>query len=234
MNEGNTRYGSVGSMSKKQMIVKRLFDLVVALAGIIVLAPLLVIVGILVKITTPGPILFQQVRVGRFGKTFVCVKFRTMVVATSMLGTVTTASDPRITPVGRVLRLVKLDELPQLFNVLTGKMSFVGPRPDVPGYADLLVGEAKRMLLLRPGITCPASIYFRYEEQILEQCADPVSYNDRIIWPKKIEMNLQYLRDWSIWKDVGLIIITLIPACNRFFRLTGPSPRTPGELEQSL
>jgi lipopolysaccharide/colanic/teichoic acid biosynthesis glycosyltransferase len=130
-------------------------------------------------------------------------------------GTITTSTDSRITPIGRWLRRYKLDEFPQLWNVLIGKMSFVGPRPDVPGYADRLEGAARTILELRPGITGPASLYFRNEEDLLATSKDPREYNDTVIWPRKVELNLAYAENWSFWKDIGYILITVIPALNR-------------------
>ena len=146
-------------------------------------------------------------------------------------GSVTTSADARITPIGRLFRNYKLDESPQLWNVLVGKMSFVGPRPDVPGYADKLEGEARQVLELRPGITGPATLYFRYEEDLLAQVSDPKQFNDTVIWPKKIRLNLEYLENWSFWKDVGYILITVVPSLNRTLKLVPESPRKAEEVE---
>jgi lipopolysaccharide/colanic/teichoic acid biosynthesis glycosyltransferase len=134
-------------------------------------------------------------------------------------GSITTSGDVRITPIGRFLRRFKLDEYPQLWNVLIGNMSFVGPRPDVPGYADRLSGDARRILQLRPGITGPATLYFRNEEELLSSVADPKKYNDEVIWPKKVEMNLQYLDTWGFWKDIGYIFVTVLPFTKRFIKI---------------
>ncbi len=134
-------------------------------------------------------------------------------------GTITASSDIRITHLGKYLRKYKLDELPQLWNVFTGKMSFVGPRPDVPGYADCLEGENKKILELRPGITGPASIYFRNEEELLAKAINPQVYNDEVIWPQKVKINLRYIENWSFWKDIGFILITIFPFLDRWFRL---------------
>ena len=135
-----------------------------------------------------------------------------MYAGSEQKGTITSATDERITPIGRFLRNYKLDEFPQLWNVLIGRMSFVGPRPDVPGYADRLQGEARKILELRPGITGPASLYFRDEEDILAKAENPQEYNDTILWPKKTELNLQYCREWSFWKDIGYILVTIFPS----------------------
>jgi len=132
---------------------------------------------------------------------------------------ITAASDSRITPVGKFLRRFKLDELPQLWNVLAGKMSFVGPRPDVPGYADKLRGNDRRILELRPGITGPATLFFRNEEELLEKVEDKQKYNDEMIWPEKVRLNLEYLENYSFWKDIGYILITILPPLENILKL---------------
>lgn len=128
-----------------------------------------------------------------------------------MFGSVTTGSDKRVTAIGKILRKYKLDEFPQLYNVLIGRMSFVGPRPDVPGYADLLQGEDRKILELRPGVTGPASLRFRDEEELLAMVENPREYNDKVIWPEKVEINKAYYDNWSFWKDVGYIFETILP-----------------------
>jgi len=180
-------------MRASQRFTKRAFDIAASLIGLIVFALPFVLVGVVVKLSSNGPVFFVQNRVGRHGKLFSCLKFRTMFVGSETYGTVTTARDTRITPIGRFLRRYKLDEFPQLWNVLTGKMSFVGPRPDVPGYADRLTGDAQRILELRPGITGPATVHFRGEEELLSTVADPRKYNDEVIWPTKVALNLAYI-----------------------------------------
>jgi len=165
----------------------------------------------MVRATSPGPVLFVQPRVGRHGKLFKCYKFRTMVTGSHALGSITTATDSRITDYGRILRRYKLDELPQLWNVFIGKMSFVGPRPDVPGYIDQLKGDDRQVLELLPGITGPATILFRNEEQLLEEFYDQKAFNDEIIYPEKVRINLKYLESASFWKDIGYIIATVMP-----------------------
>ncbi len=199
--------------------VKRTFDIIMATIGILVLWPFGILIAIAVILSSRGPALFLQKRIGRHGKMFNCIKFRTMYSEASRSGFITTASDKRITPLGKYLRKFKLDEFPQLLNVLTGKMSFVGPRPDVPGYADRLEGEDRKILLLRPGITGPASIYFRNEEDLLAGVRDPKTYNDQIIWPQKVRLNKEYLENWSFWKDIGFILITIIPPLNKWLKL---------------
>lgn len=210
--------------------LKRAFDCLAALLGMVILSPFFVLICIAVKCSSPGPVFFRQNRVGRGGKIFKTVKFRTMRVGAESQGSVTTATDIRITPVGRVLRFWKLDELPQLWNVFLGHMSLVGPRPDVQGYADRLEEEERRVLELRPGITGPATLYFRYEEELLSRAPDPQRFNDAVIWPLKVRMNLEYLRTWSFWKDIGYIAITLLPSLNNIMHLIPPPPKTPEEL----
>jgi lipopolysaccharide/colanic/teichoic acid biosynthesis glycosyltransferase len=201
------------------MLIKRLFDIIASFLGGIILFPIAVIIALCIRFSSKGPVFFLQKRVGRQGKLFTCIKFRTMYLDSEKHGSVTTAKDRRITPVGKILRKLKLDELPQLWNVFIGKMSFVGPRPDVPGYADKLQGEAKKILSLRPGITGPATLYFRNEEELLASVPNPKEYNDKVIWPKKVELNLAYLDNWGFWKDIGYIFITIFPSLNKIFKM---------------
>jgi lipopolysaccharide/colanic/teichoic acid biosynthesis glycosyltransferase len=190
--------------------MKFLFDRVVSFCGLLFLWPILAVVAVLIRIKMPGgPIIFKQQRVGRNGKLFTMYKFRSMKVAHSG-SSVSVAGESRITPLGAVLRKYKLDELPELWNVLIGDMSFVGPRPDVPGYADLLKGRDRDILKLRPGITGPASLKYRNEEQILAQVEDPVKYNDEVIFPDKVRINLYYLENQSLWMDIKLIVCTIL------------------------
>jgi len=158
---------------------------------------------------------FIQVRIGRRGRPFQVIKLRTMREMLSFTTCVTTSQDPRITRWGNFFRKTKIDELPQLINVLFGQMSFVGPRPDVPGYADRLQGNDRRILELYPGITGPATLKFRNEETLLAQVPDPQSYNDEIIFPEKVRLNLAYLEYWSFWKDIGYILVTIMPGLVR-------------------
>ena len=204
------------------MILKWIFDRVVSLLGLLILWPVLLIVAILIKIKMPGgPAFFVQKRVGKDGKLFNCYKFRTMIPVKNNEGaegkkgdkewsTVSVAGDSRITPFGAKLRHYKLDELPGLWNVLIGDMSFVGPRPDVPGYADMLTGDDRRMLELRPGITGPASLKYRDEEELLAKVDNPIEYNDKVIFPDKVRINLYYLDHYSFWKDIQMIIYTVL------------------------
>ena len=156
-----------------------------------------------------GAVIFKQKRVGRYGKLFTMYKFRSMKVDHSG-SSVSVKGENRITPLGAKLRKYKLDELPELWNILRGDMSFVGPRPDIPGYADKLEGENRRVLLLKPGITGPASLKYRNEEELLSLQNDPVKYNDEVIYPDKIRINLYYLSHWSFWLDIKIIVYTLL------------------------
>lgn len=193
------------------MILKWIFDRVMALVGLVILLPVFLVVGILIKIKMPdGPILFRQKRVGKGGRIFTMVKFRSMVVSHSG-SSVSVAGESRISPLGAKLRKYKLDELPELWNVLIGDMSFVGPRPDVPGFADNLVGEEREILRLRPGITGPASLKYRNEEELLASVDDPIRYNAEVIYPDKVRINLDYLRHWSFARDLKYIVQTLLP-----------------------
>ena len=213
------------------MILKWIFDRVVALIGLLVLWPVLVIVAILVKVKMPGgPAFFVQKRVGKGGKLFDCHKFRTMTVKHNG-STVSVAGDSRITPLGATLRHYKLDELPGLWDVLIGNMSFVGPRPDVPGYADKLVGDDRDVLKLRPGITGPATLKYRLEDEMLADVRRLMSeggclpqeqidiksdqelavwYNDYVIYPDKVRLNCYYYRHYSFIKDIQMILCTVL------------------------
>lgn len=189
-------------------MLKRAFDIVAALVGLIIASPVMLVISILIKLLMPGPVLFRQYRTGRNGKPFKMIKFRTMVInndpnTTSVLG------DRRVTPLGRFLRRYKLDELPELWNVLKGDMSMVGPRPDMPEFTDRLTGEERKILLLRPGITGPASVKYSKEEELLAGVPDPVKYTDEVIWPDKVRINLEYYHNRSFLKDMLLIIRTV-------------------------
>lgn len=200
------------------MVFKQIFDKLMALIGLIFLSPILLIVAALIKMKMPGPVLFKQKRVGQHGKLFTVYKFRSMTVskaaATASKGSAATSiastEQSRITPLGEKLRRYKLDELPELWNVLKGDMSFVGPRPDVPGYADQLEGEAREMLKLKPGITGPASLKYRNEEELLASVDNPQQYNDDVIFPDKVRLNLYYLRHYSFVADIKMIVCTVL------------------------
>lgn len=215
------------------MGLKWLFDKLISLIGLISLSPVLLIVALLIKWKMPGPILFCQQRVGRYGRIFTVYKFRTMTVKAeasvasrnSEATSIASQEQSRITPLGEKLRRYKLDELPELWNVLKGDMSFVGPRPDVPGYADQLQGEDREVLLLRPGITGPASLKYRNEEDILEAVDEALQkgrsglpmgittvqeYNDNVIYPDKVRLNRYYLHHYSFIKDIKMIVCTVL------------------------
>ncbi len=192
------------------MALKYVFDRVAALLGLLLIWWLLIVVAILIKVKMPGgPALFRQTRIGRHGKPFTIYKFRTMTVGHGG-SSVSVAGESRITPLGAVLRKYKIDELPELWNVLVGDMSFVGPRPDVPGYADRLQGEDREVLELRPGITGPASLKYRNEEELLAAVDNPQEYNDTVIYPDKVRINRYYLHNYSFVKDIEMIVCTVI------------------------
>ncbi|WP_422026161.1 sugar transferase [Roseovarius sp.] len=194
-------------MTRLDFAVKRGFDITVAAAGLAVLWPVIAVTWVLAGLDTGASGFFRQERVGRDGKIFRVVKLRTMrpVGGTS----VTMAGDPRITPLGAKLRRYKLDELPQLWNVLIGNMSFVGPRPDVPGFMDKLEGAERELLKLRPGITGPATLKYRNEEEILASVENPERFNSEIIWPDKVHLNMDYMRTWSLRNDISFILRTI-------------------------
>ena len=224
----------------EKMIVKWIFDRVVALVGLFLLWPVLLVLAILIKIKMPGgPVLFIQKRVGKGGKlfkspssishasrtlhVFKCHKFRTMTMNHNG-SSISVAGDSRITPLGAVLRHYKLDELPGLWDVLIGKMSFVGPRPDVPGYADKLEGLDRDVLKLRPGITGPATLKYRLEDEMISEYVSKrqqdgdlrpmqdiaTEYNDNVIYPDKVRLNCYYYRNYSFVKDIEMILATVL------------------------
>lgn len=190
--------------------MKWIFDRLVSFVGLLFLWPVLIVVAIMIRIKMPGgPIIFKQKRVGQHGKLFTMYKFRSMTVSHSGCS-VSVAGESRITPLGATLRKYKLDELPELWNVLVGDMSFVGPRPDVPGYADKLTGEDRGILKLKPGITGPASLKYRNEEELLATVPNPQEYNDTVIYPDKIKINLYYLNHYSFTDDIKMIVCTVL------------------------
>ena len=191
------------------MVIKRIFDFTAALLGLLVLWPLFLVIAILIKIKMPGPVFFTQIRVGQHGKLFTTIKLRTMKVNHGG-NSISVKGESRITPLGAVMRKYKLDELPGLWNVLRSDMSFVGPRPDVPGYADKLKGDDRKILLLKPGITGPASMKYSNEEEILALQADPVKYNNEVIYPDKVRINLEYLKHQSFSLDLKIIVFTIL------------------------
>ena len=205
------------------MILKFLFDRIISFLGLLFLWPILIVIAILVVLKLPGgPVFFSQQRVGKDGKPFIIRKFRTMSINHGG-SSVSMAGEARITPFGAKLRRFKLDELPELWNVLIGDMSFVGPRPDVPGYADQLQGQDRLVLKLRPGITGPATLKYRNEEELIAQYVAEhkgfngmtdeqlaLYYNDTIIYPDKVRINLYYLQHYSFWMDLKMIVATVL------------------------
>ena len=195
--------------------MKRTFDIVVSFAGLVLLSPLFVVVAALIKATSAGPVFFRQQRVGRGFQPFEILKFRTMVVNAEQLGgQLTCRHDPRVTPVGRLLRKTKIDELPQLINVLKGEMSFVGPRPEVPKYVEMFRADFEELLKVRPGITDFASLKYRHESEILGQADDPEQKYLSEVLPDKIALAKQYVARSSLWLDLRLIVKTV-------FRMAG-------------
>ncbi|MBD5216469.1 MAG: sugar transferase [Bacteroidales bacterium] len=192
------------------MLLKSIFDRTAAFFGLLFLWPVLLVVAILIRLKMPGgPVIFKQKRVGKDGKLFTMYKFRSMTVEHGG-SSVSVAGESRITPLGAKLRKYKLDELPELWNVLIGDMSFVGPRPDVPGYADQLKGDDREVLKLRPGITGPASLKYRDEEELLAKQSNPQRYNDEVIFPDKVRINRYYLHHYSFVKDIQMILATVL------------------------
>jgi lipopolysaccharide/colanic/teichoic acid biosynthesis glycosyltransferase len=191
------------------MFLKRVFDMAAAFAGIVILVPVFLVIALLIRIKMSKPVIFKQIRAGRYGKAFTIYKFRTMFMD-HQGSTVSVLGDKRVTPLGAVLRKYKLDELPELFNVLKGDLSFVGPRPDMPEYAGKLSGEERRILELRPGITGPATIKYANEEKLLALVDDPVRYNDDVLWPDKVRLNLDYYYTRTFLGDLKILLRTII------------------------
>lgn len=205
------------------MTLKFLFDRIFSLLGLIILSPVMLVVAVLIRVKMGGPVLFKQERVGKDGKLFTIFKFRTMEEGQDEFS-ISMVGDQRILPFGIKLRKYKLDELPQLWNVLKGKMSFVGPRPDVPGYADLLQGNDREMLKLRPGITGPASLKYRNEEDLIADYVKQAKaqgdsrterdialwFNDNVLWPDKVRINCYYASHYSFLKDIEMIFCTVL------------------------
>jgi len=190
---------------------KRLLDVCIAAGGLVLLSPLFLLVGLLGTLVSPGPVLYFQERVGKDGRVFRIAKFRTMRAATERDGPgITVAGDSRVTAFGRILRSLKIDELPQLWNVLKGEMSVVGPRPEVPQYVKAYTSEQKQVLSVRPGITDPSSIAYRREEELLAGQADPQRYYREVILPDKLSLSLEYIRRISFRNDLALLVQTAI------------------------
>lgn len=202
--------GNINSLSVRQAGIKRVFDFVFSLLGLVLSGGLIVLAWLAASLDTRSNGFFTQARVGKDGKQFTLVKIKTMRPGHELTTTVTRSGDPRITSLGRFFRKTKIDELPQLWNVLCGDMSFVGPRPDVPGFADQLEGEERLLLSIRPGITGPATLKYRNEERLLASADDPEAYNRDVIWPDKVRINLDYIRRWSLLSDLRYIWQTIV------------------------
>ncbi|MFK5879365.1 MAG: sugar transferase [Flavobacteriaceae bacterium] len=195
-------------LSKKQQIDKYIFDIFLGIIGLIIfIIPMLLFI-VITSFSTKSFGIFSQKRVGRNAKLFKLYKIKTMCV-NDATNHITTANDLRITKFGKFLRKSKMDELPQIFNVLIGDMSFVGPRPDVEGYADKLMGDDRIILSVKPGITGPATIKFNNEEELLAQQENPIKYNDEVIWPQKVEINKVYVKEWNLKKDLRYLYMTV-------------------------
>lgn len=202
-------------LSLGDRFVKRAFDITFALIGLLLTWPIILVAWIIASIDTRMSGFFMQRRVGKDGKVFRVVKIRSMRHIPGYTTTSTTSHDPRITKSGRFFRRAKIDELPQLWNVLWGQMSFVGPRPDVPGYADKLEGDDRIVLSIRPGITGPATLFYRNEEEILAEQEDPETYNDTVIWPNKVRMNREYIENYRFSDDIKYILETVFKRSSR-------------------
>ncbi|MGA7616385.1 MAG: sugar transferase [Thermoanaerobaculia bacterium] len=197
------------ALSFRDRMLKRSFDLVVAAGGLLVTWPIILVAALAATIDTGMNGFFTQTRVGRHGRRFKVVKIRTMRSSSGYQTNVTSDLDPRITRLGRLFRKAKIDELPQLWNVLRGEMSFVGPRPDVPGFADALEGDDRIILELRPGITGPATLRFRDEERLLAQQPDPERFNREVVWVEKVRLNREYIENYRFSRDIRYVIETL-------------------------
>jgi lipopolysaccharide/colanic/teichoic acid biosynthesis glycosyltransferase len=193
----------------KSKIQKRAFDIVLSLSGLLILWPVILFAVVAASIDTKEFGLFTQMRVGREGRLFRILKIRTMRTDHANKTFVTTSKDSRITILGALFRRYKIDELPQLLNIIIGDMSFVGPRPDVPGYADKLENDDRIILSVRPGITGPAAIKYRDEEELLQNHNDPEEYNDTVIYPDKVRINREYVMKYSFVKDIKYILKTI-------------------------
>lgn len=190
-------------------VIKRAFDLIFSLLGLILTFWIIILAFIIATIDTKNNGFFTQIRIGRKGKPFKVIKIRTMKEVNTINTTITSSNDIRITKMGRIFRKTKIDELPQLINVLLGHMSFVGPRPDVPGFADRLTGEDRIILEVRPGITGPATLKYRNEEDVLSKVDDPEKYNKEVIFPDKVNINKEYIKNYTFFNDIKIIIETI-------------------------
>lgn len=195
-------------------MLKRLFDIIFALLFLILLIPLFIIIAAIIALESKGGVFFKQVRVGKNGKLFTLYKFRSMRQSNQNNKLITTSNDERITRVGKVIRKTKLDELPQLLNILKGDMSFVGPRPEVPKYVELYTDEQKKVLSIKPGLTDYASLYYINESDLLAKVENPEEYYIKVIMPKKIDYALQYIENKSIITDISILFKTVLRLLN--------------------
>lgn len=189
-------------------MAKRVFDIVASFLGLIIVSPLMAVSALFIRVGMGKPVLFRQTRIGRYGKPFIIYKFRSMTISHSG-DSISLKGESRITPLGAKLRKLKIDELPELWNVLKGDMSLVGPRPDVAVYMTSLTGEERRILELRPGITSPASIKYADEEELVASAPDPHNYYNEVIWPDKVRINLEYVTTRSFVGDIIIIFKTI-------------------------
>ena len=199
----------IKGLSGSQIFIKRTFDLLASFILLLCFCWLIFLAWLIARLDTGKSGFFKQKRVGQYGRLFNVYKIRTMKEVQGMSSTVTAGNDVRITRAGGFFRKAKIDELPQLFNVLIGNMTFVGPRPDVPGFADKLTGEDEIILTVKPGITGPASIAYRNEEEILSNVEDPEKYNTEVIWPDKVNINKEYIKNYSFFRDIKYIFKTV-------------------------
>jgi len=191
-------------------MIKRLFDILLAVLSIIIISPFFIIIGLIVGLTSRGCIFYRQIRVGKDEKYFHIIKFRTMVSGADKKGlSITVGKDKRVTKVGKILRKVRLDEIPQLFNILIGQMSFVGPRPEVPRYVELYNDEQKNILKVRPGMTDYAAICFKNENELLAKCDDPEKEYIENIMPVKIKYSMKYIEKMNVFTDIKILALTL-------------------------
>lgn len=210
-NEEVRKYYDILQKRKGSLVIKRIFDIMVSGVLVLVLIPVFIILGIMIKLDSPGPVMFRQVRVTTYGKKFRIFKFRTMVNNADKIGTqVTTKGDARVTRVGKLLRGCRLDELPQLFNILCGDMTLVGTRPEVEKYVNQYTDEMKATLLLPAGVTSKASICYKDEERLLESADDADRVYVETILPEKMKYNLQAIEEFSFWQDIKTMFETVV------------------------
>jgi lipopolysaccharide/colanic/teichoic acid biosynthesis glycosyltransferase len=207
--DSDPMYSKTHELTLQQRWLKRVFDITIAVIGLLLTSWIILLAWVASTVTTGYSGFFTQKRIGRYGRPFYVIKLRTMKVLQEPGTTVTTDNDPRITPLGKLFRKTKIDELPQLLNVLVGDMSLVGPRPDVPGFADMLEGDDRIVLSVRPGITGPATLKYRNEEEILAAQEDPEAYNREVIYPDKVKINREYVEHYSFAKDLRYILHTI-------------------------